>query len=100
MPPGSPPPSSTPAPGPGSGDGPSPNHAPTAGALYTPFKERCINGSLLIRDVEVQAAACRDRADQGLQLRGRGRLRPGASPALQRDPGGKPGAYRAQCPGP
>jgi DDE superfamily endonuclease len=27
------------APGPGSGDGPSPSHAPTAGALCTPFKE-------------------------------------------------------------
>jgi hypothetical protein len=33
-------PSSTPAPGPGSGDGPSPSRAPTAGALYTAFKER------------------------------------------------------------
>jgi hypothetical protein len=39
-PPGSPPPSSTPGPGPGSGDGPRPSHAPTADALYTPFKER------------------------------------------------------------
>ena len=28
------------------------------------------------RDVEVQAAACRDRVDQGLQLPGRGRLGP------------------------
>ena len=27
-----------------------------------------VNGSPLIRDIEVQAAACRDRADQGLQL--------------------------------
>ena len=53
------------------------------------------NGSLLIRDVEVQAAACRDRVDQGLQLRWRGRFGPCLPPALQRDPGGKPGAYRA-----
>ena len=35
---------------------------------------KLVSGSLLIRDVEVQAAACRDRADQGLQLRGRGRI--------------------------
>src|SRR5438034_10254430 len=27
-------------------------------------------GSLLVRDVEVQAAACRDRVDQSLQRRG------------------------------
>src|SRR5438876_12301858 len=53
------------------------------------------SGSLLIRDVEVQAAACRDRVDQGLQLRWRGRFGPCLPPALQRDPGGKPGAYRA-----
>jgi hypothetical protein len=32
------------------------------------------SGSLLITDVQVQAAACRDRVDQGLQLRRRGRL--------------------------
>ncbi len=31
-------------------------------------------GSLLIRNVEVQAAACRDRVDQGLQLGGGGAL--------------------------
>src|SRR5438105_324475 len=47
-----------------------------------------------------QALARRPRADQGLQLRGRGRRGPGRPPALQRDPGGEPGAYRAQCPRP
>src|SRR5262249_36404394 len=57
-------------------------------------------GSLLIRDVEVQAVACRDRVDQGLQRRWRGRLRPCGPPALQRDPWGKPGADCAQRPGP
>lgn len=31
---------------------------------------RRLNGSLLIRDLEVRAAACRDRVDQGLQRRG------------------------------
>jgi hypothetical protein len=36
------------------------------------FPARDTSGSLLIRDVEVQAAACRDRVDQGLQLRGHG----------------------------
>jgi len=35
---------------------------------------RPASGSLLITDVEVQAAACRDRVDQGLQLRGSGAL--------------------------
>jgi hypothetical protein len=30
------------------------------------------SGSLLIRDIEVQAVACRDRVNQGLQLRGAG----------------------------
>jgi hypothetical protein len=39
LPPGWPPPSSTPAPGPGSGDDPSLNTVPTADALSTPFKE-------------------------------------------------------------
>jgi hypothetical protein len=58
------------------------------------------NGSLLITDVEVQAAACRDRVDQGLQVRRRGRLRPCLPPARQHDPGGKPGTYRAQRPRP
>jgi len=58
------------------------------------------SGSLLITDVEVQAAACADRVDQGLQLRWRGRLGPCLPPAPQRDPGGKPGAYRAQRPRP
>ncbi len=58
------------------------------------------NGSLLIREIEVQAVTCRDRAHQGLQLRGRGRFRPCRPPALQRDPGGKPGAYCAQRPRP
>ena len=48
----------------------------------------------------MQAAACRDRVDQGLQLRRRGRLGPCGPPALQRDPGGKPGADRAQRPRP
>ena len=51
------------------------------------------SGSLLIRDVDVQAAACRDRVDQGLQLRRRGRFGPCLPPALQRGPGGEPGAY-------
>jgi hypothetical protein len=54
------------------------------------------SGSLLTQDVEVQAAARRDRVDQGLQLPRRGRLGPCRPPAPQRDPGGKPGAYRAQ----
>src|SRR5438034_4411691 len=45
------------------------------------------NGRLLIRDVEVQAAACRDRVDQGLQRRRWGRFGPCGPPALQRDPG-------------
>jgi len=58
------------------------------------------SGSLLIRDVEVQAAACRDRVDQGLQLGRRGRLRPCLPPALQRYPGGEPGAHGAPRPGP
>src|SRR5262249_42673473 len=58
------------------------------------------SGSLLIRDVEVQAAACCYRVDQGLQLWWRGRLGPCWPPALQGDPGGEPGTYRAQCPGP
>jgi uncharacterized protein YjbI with pentapeptide repeats len=53
------------------------------------------NGSLLIRDVEVQAAACRDRGHEGLQLRRRGPVRPCPPPALQHGPGGEPGAYRA-----
>ncbi len=44
----------------------------------------------------MQAAACRDRADQGLQLRRRGRLGPCGPPALQHGPRGKPGAHRAQ----
>src|SRR5215472_4931145 len=44
-PPRWPPPSSTPAPSPGSGDGPSPNTAPTADALYTPFKEPSTSSS-------------------------------------------------------
>jgi hypothetical protein len=51
-------------------------------------RSRDTSGSLLIRDVEVQAAACRDRVDQGLQLWGRGRLGPCLPPALQCDPGG------------
>ena len=58
------------------------------------------SGSLLSTDVEVQAAACRDRVDQGLQLRGRGRLGPCRPPALQHGPGGKPGAHCAQRPRP
>jgi hypothetical protein len=58
------------------------------------------SGSLLIRDVEVQATACCDRVHQGLQLRRRGRLGPCLPPALQRGPRGEPGAYRAQCPRP
>ena len=41
------------------------------------------NGSLLTMDVEVQAAACRYRVDQGLQLWRRGRIRPCCPPALQ-----------------
>ena len=53
------------------------------------------SGSLLIREVEVQAAACCDRVQEGLQLRGRRCLGPGRPPSLQGDPGGKPGAYRA-----
>ena len=56
--------------------------------------------SLLIRDIEGQAAACGDGVDQGLQLWWRGRLGPCRPPALQCDPGGKPGAYRAQRPRP
>jgi hypothetical protein len=56
------------------------------------------SGSLLITGVGVQAAACRGRVDQGLRRRGRcGPCRP---PALQRDPGVKPGADRAQRPRP
>ena len=42
----------------------------------------CLNGGLLGWDVEVQAAACRDRVDQGLHLRRRGRLGPCSPPAL------------------
>jgi hypothetical protein len=48
---------------------------------------RHTGGRLLIRDVEVQAAACRNRTDQGLQLAERGRLGPCGPPALQCDPG-------------
>jgi len=33
-----------------------------------------LNGSLLIRDVEVQAVACLQGRHQGLQLPGRGRI--------------------------
>ena len=49
------------------------------------------------RHPQVQAAACRDRVDQGLQLPGRGA--PWTMPATQRCSaiqGRKPGAYRAQ----
>ena len=42
---------------------------PSSGKTY-----KRASGSLLITEVEVQAAACRDRVDQGLQLRRRGRL--------------------------
>ena len=72
------------------------------GALSRTGREhgKRLSGSPLIRDVEVQAAACRDRADQGLQLRRRGRLGPCGPPALQHGPGGKPGADRAQRPRP
>ena len=59
-----------------------------------------LSGSLLIREIESQAAACGDRVQEGLQLRGRRRFRPRLPPALQRDRGGKPGAYRAQRPRP
>ena len=52
------------------------------------------SGSLLTQDVEVQAVACLQGCDQCLQLPGRGRLGPCRPPALQRDPGGKPGAHR------
>src|SRR5258708_3497978 len=69
-------------------------------ARTTPCWPYVASGSLLIRDVEVQAVACRNRVHQGLQLRGRGPVRPCLPPALQRDPGGKPGAYRAQRPRP
>jgi hypothetical protein len=48
----------------------------------------------------VQAAAGRDRVDQGLQLRWRGRRGPRWPPALQCDPGEKPGACCAQRPRP
>jgi hypothetical protein len=54
----------------------------------------CLAGTGLI------IAACRDRVDQGLQLRRRGRLGPCGPPALQHGPGGKPGADRAQRPRP
>ena len=53
------------------------------------------SGSLLSQAVEVQAVACRDRVDQGLQLGWRGPVRPCLPPALQRDRGVQPGAYRA-----
>ena len=38
------------------------------------FVAQNTSGGSLIRDVEVQAVACRDRVDQGLQLRGWGRF--------------------------
>src|SRR5215469_2769445 len=57
-------------------------------------------GGLLTTDVEVQAVACRGRVDQGLRRRWRGPVRPCLPAALQRDRGGKPGAYRAQRPRP
>ena len=60
----------------------------------------CTSGSLLVTDVEVQAGACRDRVDQGLQLRRRGPAGPCLPPALQHGPGGEPGPDRAQCPWP
>lgn len=62
--------------------------------------DRMASGSLLITEVEVQAAACADRVDQGLQLRRRGRLGPCLPPAPQRGPGGKPGADRPDRPRP
>ena len=64
------------------------------------LRSRRANGSLLITDVEVQAVACANGVEQFLELAGRGRLGPCGPPALQRDPGGKPGAYRAERPGP
>ena len=45
------------------------------------------SGSLLSWEVEVQAAACRDRVHQGLKLGERGRRGPCRPPELQRDPG-------------
>jgi hypothetical protein len=88
-PPGWPPPSSTPAPGAGSGDDPSLNTAPTAAALYTPFKEPSTSGGLLtlkrVRGMPgVVAWGCsevRDDWTSALSPRRRGRwrgLRPGS----------------------
>jgi len=51
------------------------------------------NSSSLITDVEVQAPARSEGCHQGLPLPGRGCLGPSGSPALPRDPGGKPGAH-------
>jgi uncharacterized protein (DUF433 family) len=51
-------------------------------------------GSLSIRDVEIQAAACAGGVDQGLQPPGRGALDHGPTSAAMRSRG-KPGAY---CP--
>jgi len=50
-PPGWRPPSSTPAPAPGPGDGPSPRTAPTAAALYIPFKERSTSTTATVCDL-------------------------------------------------
>jgi hypothetical protein len=86
--------------GPSSGPRPPTRSSTASAATAHASQDRDTSGSLLIRDVEVQAAACRDRVDQGLQRWGRGRRGPCLPPALQRDPGGKPGADRAQRPRP
>jgi hypothetical protein len=60
---------------PGSGDGPSPDHVPTAGALYTPFKER--STSRLLSGVSLRSArttsvgtpTVRSRSTEGYVLR-------------------------------
>jgi hypothetical protein len=58
------------------------------------------NGGLLIRHVEVQVAACRDRVHQGLQLRRRGRLATMPATSAAARSRGEPGADRAQRPQP
>jgi hypothetical protein len=69
---------------------------PESGRRWRRRRKPSPSGSLLSTDVEVQAAACTDGVDQGLQLRRRGRLGPCGPPALQHGPRGKPGAHGAQ----
>ncbi len=63
------------------------------------FRQQALAGQDFADPDEI-AYATRVATAQGLQLAGRGRFGPGRPPALQRDPGGKPGAYRAQRPWP